>query len=42
MRVGNALEDLILDAYSAQTGRKARHVRGLWGVVPRAVGRGQP
>ena len=30
MRVGNALEDLILDAYSAQTGRKARHVRGLW------------
>lgn len=30
MRVGNALEGLILDAYSAQTGRKARHVRGLW------------
>lgn len=30
MRVGSALEGLILDAYSEQTGRKARHVRGLW------------
>ena len=30
MRVGNALEDLILEAYAEQTGRKARHVRGLW------------
>ena len=30
MRVGNALEDLILGAYCAQTGRKARRVRGLW------------
>ena len=30
MRVGSALEDLILAAYSEQTGRKARRVRGLW------------
>ena len=30
MRVGSALEDLILGAYSEQTGRKARRVRGLW------------
>ncbi len=30
MRVGSALEDLILAAYSEQTGRPARHVRGLW------------
>jgi putative phage-type endonuclease len=30
MRVGSALEDLILAAYAEQTGRKARRVRGLW------------
>ena len=30
MRVGSALEDLIADAYAAQTGRKVRRVRGLW------------
>ena len=30
MRVGSALEDLILAAYVEQTGRPARHVRGLW------------
>ena len=39
MRVGSALEDLILAAYSEQTGRKARRVRGLWesAVVPWAA-----
>ena len=30
MRVGSALEDLILEDYAAQTGRKVRRVRGLW------------
>jgi len=30
MRVGSALEDLIADAYAAQTGRKVRRVHGLW------------
>ena len=30
MRVGLALEDLILAAYSEQTGNKARRVHGLW------------
>jgi putative phage-type endonuclease len=30
MRVGNALEDLIAEAYSQQTGRRVRRVRGLW------------
>ena len=30
MRVGNALEDLIAEAYAEQTGRKVRRVRGLW------------
>ncbi len=30
MRVGSALEDLILAAYVEQTGRRARRVRGLW------------
>jgi putative phage-type endonuclease len=39
MRVGSALEDLILAAYSEQTGRKARRVRGFWesAVVPWAA-----
>jgi putative phage-type endonuclease len=30
MRVGSALEDLILAAYAEQTGLKVRRVRGLW------------
>jgi putative phage-type endonuclease len=30
MRVGSALEGLILDGYTEKTGRPARHVRGLW------------
>jgi putative phage-type endonuclease len=30
MRVGLALEDLILEDYAAQTGRKVRRVHGLW------------
>ncbi len=30
MRVGNALEDLIADAYAAQSGHRVRRVRGLW------------
>lgn len=35
MRVGSALEDLIAAAYSEQTGRRVRRVRGLW--VSRSV-----
>lgn len=39
MRVGSAIEDLILAAYAEQTDRKVRRVRGLWesAVVPWAA-----